>query len=70
MDQTCDTLKMRATYFKNIKCSSTDTPFRTNRKVESEIANETLSPPEQQSILKEKYSDFSSNFGTALHTMV
>ena len=48
IDQTWHTLKMRATYFKNIKCLSTDTPFRTDRKVESEIANETQSLPEQQ----------------------
>ena len=61
---------MTATYFKNIKYLSTDTLFRTDRKVESEIANETLSLPEQQSILKEKYGVFSSNFGAASQAMV
>ena len=61
---------MTATYFKNIKYLSTDTPFRTDRKVELEIANETLSPPEQHSILKEKYGYLSSNFGATLHAMV
>ena len=60
---------MTASYFKNVKCLSTDTPFRTDRKVESEIANATLGAPEQLSALTEKYGDISSNFGAALHTM-
>ena len=61
---------MTASYFKNVKFLSTDTPFRTDRKVELEIANATLGKPETLSDLKEKYGDFSSNFGAAFHTMV
>ena len=51
MDQTYHILKMTAAYFKNIKNLSTGTRFRTDRKVESEISNANLSPPEQQSIM-------------------
>ena len=69
MDQICRILKMTAAYFKNDKFVSTYTPFRTDRKVESEIANTTLGLPEQQSILKETYGYFYSNFGSALHTI-
>ena len=61
---------MEAAYFQNIKSLSTDTLFRTDRKVEYEIANATLSSRKKQSILKEKYGNFSSNFGAALHTIV
>ena len=44
--QTCHILKMIASYFKNINFLSTDTPFGTYRKVDVEIANSTLGPPE------------------------
>ena len=70
MEQTYHILKMKLAYFKNIKYLSTNTPFRTYRKVESEIINTTLSPPEKQSILQSKYGDVSSNFGASLRTIV
>ena len=46
-------LKMIAACFKDSKFLSTDTPFINDRKVESEISNSALSPPEKQSILQE-----------------
>ena len=52
MDQTQHILKMAAAYLKNIKYLSTDTRFRTDCTVESEISNVNLSPPEKKSILK------------------
>ena len=39
MDQTCHILKITVSYFKNVKNLSTNTLFRTDRKVDSEIAN-------------------------------
>ena len=44
MDQTYNILKMTAACFKISKFLSTNTTFRTDRTVESEIANATLSP--------------------------
>ena len=51
IDQNYHILKITAAYFKNNEFLSTETPFRTDRRVESEIDNTNLSLLEKNSNL-------------------
>ena len=70
IDQTLHIMKMTDSYFKqvkHIKRKRSDTPFRTNKLIETEIANAQPYTLEEETALKEQFGDYSSNFGSNMH---
>ena len=70
LDQTPYILSFARAYFKIIKFTKTDTPFRTDRQVEEEIINDSVCDPVELRTLVERYGEFQSNYGTVLHCSV
>ena len=70
MDQTPCILDITNSYFANRKHTKTDTPFRTDRKVEDEIANsQPCTQSDLDSFIK-SFGEFSSTHGSILNCSV
>ena len=67
MDQTEHVIKLTTTYFSTAPFKKTDTPFRTDRTVEDEIANAQPCLPTEMKELDDKHGEHSSTYGSINH---